>query len=125
MDVLDSCAHSFSGLHESRVKQRPSRPGDANRGRVSCQVATTTALITLLAAGMAAQANPRFSIPWILRTAALAKIGRIDEAKASAQRLLDIEPGFTVNSFLACNVTSAERLAEIGYSLREAGLREK
>jgi tetratricopeptide (TPR) repeat protein len=76
------------------------------------------------AAGMAAQANPRFSIPWILRTAALAKIGRIDEAKASAQRLLDVEPGFTVNSFLACNVTSAERLAEIGCALRVAGLRK-
>jgi TolB-like protein/class 3 adenylate cyclase/Tfp pilus assembly protein PilF len=76
------------------------------------------------AAGMAAQANPRFSIPWILRTAALAKIGRIDEAKASAQRLLDVEPTFTVNSFLACNVTSAERLAEIGGALRIVGLRE-
>jgi TolB-like protein/class 3 adenylate cyclase/Tfp pilus assembly protein PilF len=76
------------------------------------------------AAGMAAQANPRFSIPWILRTAALAKVGRIDEAKASAQRLLDVEPGFTVNSFLACNVTSAERLAEIGDALRAVGLRE-
>jgi len=76
------------------------------------------------AAGMAAQANPRFSIPWILRTAALAKIGRIDEAKASAHRLLDVEPGFTVNSFLGCNVTSAERLAEIGDALRAVGLRE-
>jgi TolB-like protein/tetratricopeptide (TPR) repeat protein len=76
------------------------------------------------AAGMAAQANPRFSIPWILRTAALAKIGRIDEAKASAQRLLDVEPAFTVNSFLASKVTSAERLAEIGCALRVAGLRE-
>jgi tetratricopeptide (TPR) repeat protein len=76
------------------------------------------------AAGLAAQANPRFSIPWILRTAALAKIGRIDEAKASAQRLLEVEPAFTVNSFLACNVTSAERLAEIGDALRAVGLRE-
>ena len=77
------------------------------------------------AAGMATQSNPRFSIPWILRTAALAKIGRIDEAKASAQRLLDVEPGFTVNSFLASKVTGGERLAEIGYALLVAGLREK
>jgi len=54
----------------------------------------------------------------------LAKIGRINEAKGSARRLLDVEPAFTVNSFLASNVTSAERLAEIGYTLRVVGLRE-
>jgi len=76
------------------------------------------------AAGMAAQANPRFSIPWILRTAALAKTARIDEAKASAQRVLDVEPRFTISSFLASNVTSAERLAMLGDGLRQAGLPE-
>jgi TolB-like protein/Tfp pilus assembly protein PilF len=76
------------------------------------------------AAGMATQANPRFSIPWILRTAALVKIGRIDEAKTSAQRVLDVEPSFTINSFLASNFTSAERLATFGDALRQVGLPE-
>ena len=71
---------------------------------------------------MAAQANSRFSIPWILRTAALAKLGRIGEAKTSAQRVLDLEPSFTISSFLASNFTSEERLAMLADALRELGL---
>ena len=76
------------------------------------------------AAGMAAQANPRFSIPWILRTAALGKLGRVDDAKASAERVLNVEPRFTISSFLASKVTSAEHLALLGAALRQAGLPE-
>ena len=76
------------------------------------------------AASMATQANPRFSIPWILRAAALAQAGRIADAKASAQRVLDLQPSFTVSSFLAGNFTSEERLAMLGDELRQAGLPE-
>ena len=76
------------------------------------------------AASMATQANPRFSIPWILRAAALAQAGRIADAKASAQRVLDLQPSFTVSSFLAGNFTSEERLAMLGDGLRQAGLPE-
>jgi hypothetical protein len=54
----------------------------------------------------------------------LVKIGRIDEAKTSAQRVLDVEPSFTINSFLASNFTSAERLATFGDALRQVGLPE-
>ena len=76
------------------------------------------------AASMATQANLRFSIPWILRAAALAQAGRIADAKASAQRVLDLQPSFTVSSFLAGNFTSEERLAMLGDGLRQAGLPE-
>jgi adenylate cyclase len=76
------------------------------------------------AASMATQANPGFSIPWILRAAALANAGRIAEASASAQRVLDLQPSFTISSFLAGNFTSAERLALLGDGLRQAGLPE-
>jgi adenylate cyclase len=74
------------------------------------------------AAGMAAQVNPRFIVPWILRAAALARAGRIAEAKTSAQRVLDLQPSFTIRSFLAGNFTSEERLAMLGEALRAAGL---
>ena len=74
------------------------------------------------AASMASQANPRFSIPWILRAAALARNGQINQSKFAAQRVLDLEPNFTINSYLAGNFTSQERLAMLGDALRQSGL---
>jgi adenylate cyclase len=76
------------------------------------------------AASRAAQANPRFSIPCVLQAASLASLGRIDEAKASAQRLLSLEPTFSVGSFVAVKFTSAERLSMLAEALRQAGLPE-
>jgi adenylate cyclase len=76
------------------------------------------------AASMAVRANPRFSIPWLLRAAVLAKTGRIDEAKAAAQRVLDLEPEFSINRLLATKFTSPERVAMFGDALRQAGLPE-
>jgi adenylate cyclase len=76
------------------------------------------------AASMATQVNPRFIVPWILRAAALAKAGPIDEAKASTQRVLNLQQSFTISSFLAGNFTSEERLAALGDGLRQAGLPE-
>src|SRR5207244_9667185 len=46
----------------------------------------------------------------VLQAASLASLGRIAEAKASAQRLLSLEPKFSVGSFVAVKFTSAERL---------------
>ena len=74
------------------------------------------------AASMASQANPRFSIPWILRAAALARNGQINQSKFAAQRVLDLEPNFTINSYLAGNFTSQERLAMLGDALRQSSL---
>jgi adenylate cyclase len=76
------------------------------------------------AASRAAQANPRFSIPCVLQAAALASLGRIDEAKANAERLLLLEPTFTIGSFVAVNFTSPDRLRMMAEALRQAGLPE-
>jgi adenylate cyclase len=76
------------------------------------------------AASRATQANPRFSPPWFLHTAALARLGRGAEATASARHLLDLQPGFTVASLVSGNFTSAERLAKLAEALRQAGLPE-
>jgi adenylate cyclase len=77
-----------------------------------------------LAASRAAQANPQFSIPWVLRTAALAKLGRGDEAQAGARRLLELWPQFTISGYIGGNFTSPERLAMFTDPLRRAGLPE-
>jgi TolB-like protein len=47
------------------------------------------------------QINPRFSVCHVFLAAALAMCGRVDEAKAQAERALTLEPTFTVNRFLA------------------------
>jgi adenylate cyclase len=76
------------------------------------------------AASRASAANPRFSVPRCLRTAALAGLGRLDEAKATAAVLLELQPGFTISGLLAGNSTTPERLAIWAEALRRAGLPE-
>jgi hypothetical protein len=67
-----------------------------------------------LAANRAAQANPQFTVPWVLRTASLANLGHNEELQASVQRLLELWPGVTIKGCLAGNFTSTERLAMLG-----------
>jgi adenylate cyclase len=78
-----------------------------------------------LAASRAAQANPQFSIPWVLRTAALSNLGRNNEVRVSVQRLLDLWPGFTIGGYIGSNFTASERLAMFTDALRRAGLPER
>ena len=47
---------------------------------------------------------------------------RASTTQARAHRVLELEPSFTVSSFLAGNFTNEERLAMLGEALREAGL---
>jgi adenylate cyclase len=76
------------------------------------------------AAGRALHGNPRFSVPAFLQTAALARLGRKAEAAASARRLLELQPGFTIASLVESGFTSPERLNMLAEALREAGLPE-
>jgi adenylate cyclase len=76
------------------------------------------------AANRALRGNPRFSVPAFLQTAALARLGRDTEAAASARRLLELQPGFTIASLVESEFTSPERLAMLAEALREAGLPE-
>jgi hypothetical protein len=52
----------------------------------------------------------------------LARTGQIDQAKTAAQRVLDLEPNFKINTYLAGNFTSPERLVMLGDALRQSGL---
>jgi tetratricopeptide (TPR) repeat protein len=74
------------------------------------------------AASKAVQANPRFSPPYWMRVAALASLGRIDEAEAVAQQLLKVQPQFTVGSIISASFANREILAALGNALRRAGL---
>jgi tetratricopeptide (TPR) repeat protein len=76
------------------------------------------------AAYRSVQANPRHSITHVQLAAALAKLGRAEEARAAAKRVLDLHPTFRFGRQFAgvgCHPALARSLGE---ALREAGLPE-
>jgi TolB-like protein/Tfp pilus assembly protein PilF len=76
------------------------------------------------ASAKALQANPRFSLNHALQAAAPAQLGRLDEAKAAAQRVLDCEPDFTIGRFVRSHTGKPEIWDPIGEALRRTGLPE-
>ena len=75
-----------------------------------------------LAGSRAAQANPRFSYPQVVQTAALVQLGRLDDARAVARRVVELEPHFTVAEFVRAHTGRADIWEPIGAALRHAGL---
>ncbi|WP_050422782.1 winged helix-turn-helix domain-containing protein [Bradyrhizobium tropiciagri] len=76
------------------------------------------------AAYKSVQANPAHSITYVQLAAALAKLGRLDEARAAAARVLELHPSFRYSLQFA-GVNCAPALAEaLGSALRAAGLPE-
>jgi TolB-like protein/tetratricopeptide (TPR) repeat protein len=72
------------------------------------------------AAYKAIQSNPAHSISYMLLAAPLAKLGRIEEAKAAAARVLELQPGFRYSrQFFGVNYAPA-----LGEALRATGLPE-
>jgi len=76
------------------------------------------------AAYKSVQANPAHSITYVQLAAALAKLGRLEEARAAAARVLELHPTFRFRrQFKAVNCAPA--LAQsLGEALRAAGLPE-
>jgi TolB-like protein len=76
------------------------------------------------AAYKSVQANPAHSITYVQLAAALAKLGRLEEARAAAARVLELHPTFRSSRQFA-GVNCAPALAEsLGDALRAAGLPE-
>jgi tetratricopeptide (TPR) repeat protein len=76
------------------------------------------------AAYKAVQTNPAHSITYVQLTAALAKLGRLEEAAAAAARVLELQPTFRYSRQFT-GVNCAPALAEtMGNALRLAGLQE-
>jgi tetratricopeptide (TPR) repeat protein len=76
------------------------------------------------AAHRAVQFNPAHSISYMLLAAALAKLGRVEESKAAAARVLELQPGFRYSwqfSGVGCAAALAASLSE---ALRATGLPE-
>ena len=76
------------------------------------------------AACRSVQANPAHSITYVQLAAALAKLGRLDEGRAAAARVLEWQPGFRYSQQFAgvyCAPALAERLGE---AFRTTGLPE-
>jgi TolB-like protein len=76
------------------------------------------------AAYKSVQGNPAHSITYVQLAAALAKLGRLDEARAAAARVLELQPAFRYSRQFS-GVNCAPALAEaLGGALRDAGLPE-
>jgi Flp pilus assembly protein TadD len=76
------------------------------------------------AAYKSVQANPAHSITYVQLAAALAKLGRLKEAKTAAARVLELHPNFRYSSQFA-GVNCDPALAEcLGEALLAAGLPE-
>jgi hypothetical protein len=58
----------------------------------------------------------------MLLAASLAKIGRADEAKAAAARVLELQPGFRYSKFLAGAGCTPPLAASLSEALHSAGL---
>jgi adenylate cyclase len=63
-----------------------------------------------------------FSVPRYLHTAALVRLGRLDEARAMADALLGLQPGFTISGLVSGNMTTPERMQMLAEALHRAGL---
>ena len=74
------------------------------------------------AARKATQANPGFSVPCYLLTAALVRLGHMSDARLSARRVLTLQPGFTVSGLVSGDITTPDRMDILADALRRAGL---
>lgn len=78
-----------------------------------------------IAAGRrAVEMNPGFSILHGWLAAPLARLGRIEEAKASAARLLSLDPHFTIGRWSAAVGLAPEIVDDVTDAMQEAGLPE-
>ena len=70
------------------------------------------------------QSSPGFSIAHVALAAPLAKLGRLEEARAAAARVLELQPVFRYSQFLTSVNCEPELAASLSEALRAAGLPE-
>jgi tetratricopeptide (TPR) repeat protein len=76
----------------------------------------------VLAAYKAVQSNPGHSINYVLLAATLARVGRLEEAKAAAARVLELHPAFRYSRQLSGVDCPPQLSAALGEMLDAAGL---
>ncbi len=72
----------------------------------------------------AVQSNPAHSISYMLLAASLAKLGRIEQAKAAAAKVLQLQPAFRYARHFSGVDCAPELAASLGEALRDTGLPE-
>ncbi|HEX5508141.1 MAG TPA: tetratricopeptide repeat protein, partial [Pseudolabrys sp.] len=78
----------------------------------------------LHAAYKSVQANPAHSITYVQLTAALVELGRIEEARTAAAKVLELQPNFRFSRQFAGVNCEPALAASLGEALRTAGLPE-
>ena len=68
------------------------------------------------------QANPFWSLGHVLLAATQAKIGRLDAAKSAAERVLELQPDFTISGLCASFDIHPSLATPLSKALTEAGL---
>jgi len=76
------------------------------------------------AAYQAVQSNPAHSINYVILIGPLVALGRLDEAKAAAARVLELQPTFRITSQFAGVDCAPVLAAKLGEALQVAGLPE-
>jgi tetratricopeptide (TPR) repeat protein len=74
------------------------------------------------AARRSVQLNPQFSVCRAFLAAALIGIGHVDQANAEAQRVLTLEPTFTIKRFLTVAGFAPDVFAVLSKAWQKAGL---
>jgi TolB-like protein/Flp pilus assembly protein TadD len=69
-------------------------------------------------------ANPAHSITWVQLAASLAVLGRLEEARAAATRVIELQPAFHIAGQLAGVACAPELALKLGKALRATGLPE-
>lgn len=129
--VFSGAAHGYAGRHAEAIRRieryRRLSPMDPHAFLFETGLMTPHILIgepaRAVAIGEAVIAiQPRLTAAWKPYAAALALCGREEEARAASQRLLALEPGFTIAGFLATApyVRHAD-LATLADALKRAG----
>ncbi len=70
------------------------------------------------------QSSPGFSIPYVALAAALSKLGKVQDAKAAAGRVLELQPVFRYRSFLSGVNCERKLAASLSEALQATGLPE-
>lgn len=76
----------------------------------------------MIAARKAIQFNPAFSMSYMLLAAALAKLGRLDEARSAAARVLAMQPSYRFGKHFASVDCAPSLAASLSEALDVAGL---
>lgn len=76
------------------------------------------------AAYHAVQANPAHSINYVILIGPLVALDRLDEARAAAARVLELQPTFRFSAQFAGVDCAPELASKLGDALRKAGLPE-